>query len=302
MTALLLAFDDEWPLAERLAAALAWPLQAVQRHRFPDGETRLRLPPRLPARVALLRGLQQPNAKLTELWLAAAGARELGAVQLALVSPYLAYMRQDIAFTPGEVVSQRHVGSLLAQAFDCVITIDPHLHRVHSMDEVVPGRRGVALSAAPLLGAWIAAQVPGALLVAPDEEAEQWVASAARAQGLPYLVAHKQRLGDHEVRVSLPHADVAGRAAVLLDDVASTGRTLVDATKALRARGAASVDVAVTHGLFVGDALASLQAAGVREVWSSDSVPHASNCVSVAPLLARALADWAEGSQETPSK
>ena len=295
MNALLLAFDDEWPLAERLAAALAWPLQPLARHRFPDGETRLRLPPRLPARVALLRGLQQPNDKLTELWLAAAGARELGAAQLALASPYLAYMRQDIAFTPGEVVSQRHVGRLLALAFGAVVTIDPHLHRVRTMDEVVPGRRGVALSAAPLLGQWIAAQVPGALLVAPDEEAEQWVAAAAHAHGLRYLVARKQRLGDHEVRVSLPPADLQGRAVVLLDDVASTGRTLVDAASALRARGAASVDVAVTHGLFVGDAVARLHACGVRRVWSTDSVPHPSNCVSVAPLLAQALAEWAAG-------
>lgn len=290
---MLLAFDDEWALAQRLADALGWPLQAVQRHTFPDGETRLRLPPQLPPRVAVLRGLQQPNAKLTELWLAAAGARELGAAQLALVSPYLAYMRQDIAFTPGEVVSQRHLGHLLATGFDCVITVDPHLHRVATMDEVVPGRRGVALSAAPLLGAWLARQVPGALLVAPDEEAEQWVAAAARAQGLDYLVSRKQRHGDRDVRVDVPAADVQGRAVVLLDDVASTGHTLLDAAATLLARGAASVDVAVTHGLFVGDAVERLRAAGVRHCWSTDSVPHASNCVSVAPLLAAALADWA---------
>lgn len=290
---MLLAFDDEWTLATRLAQALAWPLSEVQRHRFPDGETRLRLPPRLPARVALLRGLQQPNAKLTELLLAAGGARELGARQLALVSPYLAYMRQDIAFTPGEVVSQRQLGRLLAWGFDCVVTVDPHLHRVATLDEVVPGRRGVTCTAAPLLGAWVAQQVPGALLVAPDEEAEQWVAAAARGPGLAYLVSHKQRLGDHEVQVRVPEADVRGRAVVLLDDVASTGRTLVDAARTLLARGAAHVDVAVTHGLFVGDALQRLQAAGVRQVWSTDSVPHASNCVSVAPLLAQALRDWA---------
>ncbi len=290
--AMLLAFDDEWELAQRLASALGWPLHPVQRHRFPDGETRLRLPPQLPPRVAILRGLQQPNAKLTELWLAAAGARELGARQLGLAAPYLAYMRQDIAFTPGEVVSQRHLGRLLAQGFECVITIDPHLHRVATMDEVVPGRRGVALSAAPLLGRWLAAQVPDALLVAPDEEAEQWVAAAAREQGLSYLVSRKQRLGDREVRVSIPPAELAGRAVVLLDDVASTGRTLLDATATLRGRGAASVDVAVTHGLFVGDAIERLREAGVRHIWSTDSVPHASNCVSVAPLLAQALADW----------
>ena len=286
---MLLAFDDEAGLAQRLAAALAWPLAIIERHEFPDGETRLRLPPALPAHAVLLRGLQQPNAKLTQLMLAAAGARELGAVRLTLVSPYLAYMRQDIAFSPGEVVSQRHLGALLAACFDTVVTVDPHLHRVATMDEVLPGRRGVALTAAALLGAHVAQQVPGALLLAPDEEAGQWVRIAAQAQGLDHAVCHKTRHGDREVEVALPAADVTGRAVVLLDDVASTGRTLAAAARGALARGAACVDVAVTHALFVGDALAQLQAAGVRHVWSSDCVPHPSNAVSVVPLLAEAL-------------
>ncbi len=285
----LLAFDDEAVLAGALAAALGVPCSIVQRHRFPDGETRLRLPPRLPADVALLRGLQQPNAKLTELLLTAAGARELGVQRLSLVSPYLAYMRQDIEFTPGEVVSQRHLGRLLAAAFDSLITIDPHLHRVATLDEVVPGRQGLALSAAPLLGRFVAQQLPGALLLAPDEEAGQWVRAAAAAAGLDHAVCHKQRHGDHDVAVSLPDVAVTGRAVVLLDDVASTGRTLVAAARGALAQGAASVDVAVTHGLFVGDALQQVRAAGVGRVWSSDSVPHTSNAVSVVPLLAAAL-------------
>jgi ribose-phosphate pyrophosphokinase len=286
---MLLAFADEQSLAERLAAALGLPWALVEVHTFPDGETRLRLPPQLPPRVLLLRGLQQPNAKLAPLLLAAAGARELGAVQIDLVSPYLAYMRQDMAFTPGEVVSQRHLGRLLAGAFDSVITVDPHLHRVATMDEVVPGRRGVALTAASLLGGFVAAQVPGALLLAPDEEAGQWVRAAAQAHGLDHAVCHKQRRGDREVEVSLPGVDVAGRAVVLLDDVASTGRTLCAAARGALERGAASVDVAVTHALFIGDALQAVQAAGVRHVWSSDAVPHPSNVVSIVPLLAAAL-------------
>jgi ribose-phosphate pyrophosphokinase len=252
----------------------------------------LRLPAQLPNRVAVLRGLHQPNGKLAELWLAACGARDLGARELALVSPYLAYMRQDMAFSPGEVVSQRHLGRLLATAFELVVTVDPHLHRVATLDEVVPGRKGLSLTAAGLLGAWVAQQVPVALLVAPDEEAEQWVAAAARAQGLDFVVSHKERRGDRDVTVSLPDAVVRGRAVVLLDDVASTGRTLVSAARGLLARGAASVDVAVTHGLFVEDALMQIRHAGVRHVWSSDCVPHASNCVSVAPLLADALRRW----------
>ncbi len=287
---MLLAFEDESALAQGLAAALGQPLALVRRHRFPDGETRLRLPPQLPPRTTVLRGLQDPDAKLALLLLAAAGARELGAQHLTLVSPYLAYMRQDMAFTPGEVVSQRHLGRLLAAAFDALITVDPHLHRVATLDEVVPGRRGLALSAAPLLGAWVAQQVPRALLLAPDEEAGQWVHAAALAHGLDHAVCRKQRHGDREVDVALPDADVRGRAVVLLDDVASTGRTLVAAARGALAQGAATVDVAVSHALFVGDAFAAVRAAGVRHVWSSDCVPHASNVVSVVPLIAAALA------------
>jgi ribose-phosphate pyrophosphokinase len=285
----VLSFDDETTMAQRLAGALGCTAHVVERHRFPDGEVRLRLPPHLPRRVAMLRGLQQPNEKLVELLLAAAGARELGAAELILVAPYLAYMRQDMAFTPGEVVSQRHLGVLLAQAFEGVVTVDPHLHRVRSLDEVVPGRRGVAVSAAGLLGAWIASQVPNALLVGPDEEAGQWVAEAARAAALDWAVGCKERNGDRDVKVSLPDTPLRGRAVVLIDDVASTGHTLIDAAHRALVAGAATVDVAVTHALFVGDALARLRAAGVRHVWSADTVANSTNAVSAVPLLAAAL-------------
>lgn len=287
---LLLAFDDEAPLAMALAQALGWPWALVDRHSFPDGETRLRLPPTLPARVVMLRGLQQPNAKIAELLLAASGARELGAQSLTLVCPYLAYMRQDIEFTPGEVVSQRHLGRALATWFDAVVTVDPHLHRVPTMAEVVPGRRGLALTAAPLLGAWVAQQRPGALLLGPDEEARQWVSVAASAHGLDHAVCVKQRHGDRDVDVALPELDVAGRQVVIFDDVASTGRTLAAATRGVLRSGATSVDVIVTHALFGGDALEHIRAAGVGQVWSSNTVPHPSNVVSVVPLLAAALA------------
>lgn len=287
--ALVLAWPDETALAQALASALGCPLAWVQSHAFPDGESRLRLPPTLPARVLLLRGLQQANARLAELLLVAGGARALGSECLTLVSPYLGYMRQDIAFTPGEVVSQRHLGTLLAAAFDAVVTVDPHLHRVPTLDAVLPGRRGVALSAAPLLGAFVAQQRPGALLLAPDGEAEQWVRAAGAAAGLAHAVCTKERHGDHEVEIALPGVDLRGRAVVLLDDVASTGGTLAGAARLALAAGAASVDVAVTHALFVGAAETKVRAAGVGQIWSTDCVAHPSNAVAVAPLLAQAF-------------
>lgn len=288
----VLAFDDEHDMAFALAQALDVPLAPIERHRFPDGEIKLRLPAGLPPGVVLLRSLHRPNEKLVELLIAAPAARELGARRLQLVCPYLAYMRQDIAFLPGEAVSQRHIAGLLASRFDAVVTVDPHLHRIASLQQLMPGCEAEPLSAARLLGAWAARQLREPLLLGPDEESAPWVLEAARASTpvADHGCCAKRRLGDRDVVVTLPPAlDCRGRAVVLVDDLASTGRTLAAAARRALAAGASSVDVAVTHALFVGDAVAELHAAGIGRIWSTDSVPHASNAITVVPLLAAAL-------------
>ncbi|HQR21145.1 MAG TPA: ribose-phosphate diphosphokinase [Burkholderiaceae bacterium] len=285
---MLLHFDDELGYAQRLAALSGMNAAVIERHRFPDGEVKLRLPPRLPPRTVLLRSLHHPNEKLVELMLAARAARELGATDLTLVAPYLAYMRQDAAFLPGEAVSQRIVGAWLAQLFDAVLTIDPHLHRVQVLRDAIPVDGARALSAAPLLGA--ALRDSCSLMLGPDAESEPWVRAAAEAAGCSAAVCRKRRYGDCDVEVVLPQIDLTGRDIVVVDDVASTGGTLAAVTRLALAGGAARVDVAVTHPLFVGDAEAVLRAAGVTQLVSTDTVPHWSNRVSTAPLVAEALA------------
>lgn len=285
----LLHFDDEAGLAARIAQAAGLSPGRIECHRFPDGELRLRLPTTLPQQLVLLRSLHQPNEKLVELLIAARAARAQGVQRIALVAPYLAYMRQDMAFAPGEAVSQRIVGDFLAGLFDALLTVDPHLHRVSRLAEAVPVAQACALSGAHLLAGLIAERRPGALLLGPDAESAQWVGAAAAAYGFEHAVCSKTRLGDREVVIQLPPLPVQGRAVVLLDDVASSGHTLARTAEQLHAAGATSVDVAVTHALFAGDALAVIRAAGVGEVWSSDCIPHPSNAVSVAPALAAAL-------------
>jgi ribose-phosphate pyrophosphokinase len=294
---MLLYFEDELKGATRLAQAAQRSARMIERHRFPDGEIKLRLPEALPARVVIFRTLNDPNGKLIELLLVAQTARTLGARHLTLVAPYLAYMRQDMAFRPGEAVSQRIVGKYLASLFDAVITVDPHLHRVSTLQEAVPLAQALVLSGAPLLSDWIAARRQRPLLIGPDEESAQWVALAAARHGFDHAVCRKLRHGDHDVEVALPDVVLAGRQAVLLDDVASTGHSVARAAQLLLAAGAASVDVAVTHALFSGDALQMMQDAGIGEVWSTDCVAHPSNVVSMAGALAAGLARLQAGLQ-----
>ena len=285
----VLYFDDEAEAACRFAETAGFSSAVVDRHRFPDGELKLRLPASLPAKVIVYRSLVNPNEKLIELLFVAQTARQLGAKDLTLIAPYLAYMRQDIAFHEGEVVSQKIIGRFLAQVFDSLATIDPHLHRVATLEEASPVKRAITLSGAPLLGDYIARQIPDAFLLGPDSESAQWIASAAKKHGFDHAACEKIRRGDKDVQVQLPAVDLKGRRVVILDDVASSGRTIAKATHAALEAGATSVDVAVTHALFADDALQVIREAGVRHIWSTDCIAHESNVVSIAAMLAEAL-------------
>jgi ribose-phosphate pyrophosphokinase len=285
----ILGFPESELQAKALAEALHDPFELIDVHHFPDGETRLRLPGGLSDRLVLYRSLDRPNDKLIELLLAAKSAREQGAEHLTLVAPYLCYMRQDTAFQSGEAVSQRIIGDFLASMFDAVVTVDPHLHRIKTLAEAVPVRRAVSVSAAPAMGAFLAARSARPLLVGPDQESEQWVQVAARIASLEYVVARKTRLGDRSVKIRLPERDYRGLDIVLVDDMASTGHTLAVAARSLREAGARRVDVLVTHALFVDDAFEMLTEAGISEIWSSDSVAHSSNAFVLTPLLAEAV-------------
>ncbi len=286
---LVLFFDDEAAAARRFADTAGFASAVVDRHRFPDGELKLRLPASLPAKVIVYRSLVHPNEKLIELLFVAQTARQLGASELMLIAPYLAYMRQDIAFHEGEVVSQKIIGRFLAQVFDGLATIDPHLHRVATLEEASPVKRAITLSGAPLLGDYIAQQIPDAFLLGPDSESAQWIASAAKKHGFDHAACEKIRRGDKDVQVQLPAVDLKDRRVVILDDVASSGRTLAKATRAAIEAGASSVDVAVTHALFADDALQVIREAGVRHIWSTDCIAHESNVVTIASVLAEAL-------------
>jgi ribose-phosphate pyrophosphokinase len=285
MPPVIIAMPGNERLAADLARTLQFDLGHLDMREFPDGETYLRFTAAPDRRVVIvICTLDRPNGKLLPLLFAASTARELGAARVGLVAPYLAYMRQDRRFKPGEAVTSREVASLLSNAFDWMVTVDPHLHRYGSLDELyeIPTR---VLHAAPLISSWIKSNVRDPLIIGPDSESEQWVAAVAKDAGGPCSVLEKVRRGDREVEIKLRDLSLwQGRTPVLVDDIISTGRTMIEAVHLLTPGWLAPVCIAV-HGLFADNSDLLLEQAGARVI-TTNSVLHRTNRIELQALLA----------------
>ena len=290
MTPLLFALPGNERLAALLAPAIGAEIgSAVIRH-FPDGESYWRYDTPVAGRsVALLCTLDRPDDKVLPLLFAAAAARDLKAKRVGLIAPYLAYMRQDHRFQPGEAVTSSYFAKIVSAHFDWLVTVDPHLHRRASLDEIynTPAR---TLHAAPLIAEWISDNVEMPLLVGPDRESEQWVAAVARGAAAPHIVLRKQRRGDREVEVSVPElAQWRERTPVLVDDIISTGQTMIETVKQLKRAGLPPAVCVAVHGIFAGNALEALIQAGAARVVTTNTIAHSSNGIDISGLLAEGV-------------
>ncbi|HET8623484.1 MAG TPA: ribose-phosphate diphosphokinase [Gemmatimonadales bacterium] len=298
------------PGSERLGTDLAERLggrrQLVEMRRFPDGESYVRINGQLRDTPLVIVGpLDRPDEKLLPLLLLAATARELGATEVGLVAPYLAYLRQDRRFRPGEAVSAVHFARLLSDRFDWVVTIEPHLHRLRNLGDIyqVPAR---AVSAGRLIAAWIRANVQRPVIIGPDEESRQWVEPVAAAADAPFIVVRKCRVGDFHVEVSLPDlAAFRDRTPVVLDDIISTGGTVEQIVRMLVGAGFPAPASIAVHGIFAGDAYERIVNAGAKVIVTCNTIPHVSNAIDVTAHLAAAaramLERTAEGWNERAS-
>lgn len=253
MKTVIVALPGSRELGDGLGARLQCTVAAVEAHCFPDGEHPVRLGRGVEGcRVVLAAHLDHPDDKTLPRLFAADAARELGAREVGLVAPYLPYMRQDARFRPGEAVTSRSYARPLSSALDFLVTVDPHLHRWKTLDEIYPIRTSV-VAAAPAIGEWLLRELPNCI-----------------------------RSGDREVRVHLPQScGPQGRTPVLLDDIISTGHTIAAAAQELRTAGWNAPVVVAVHALVADKDLAALHRAGVARIVSCDTITHQSNAISV---------------------
>ena len=273
--------------ARRIGARIDGEPGATLVRRFPDGEVYVRIETPVADRdVVLVGGLDKPGDKILPLLFLAATARDLGARRVGLIAPYLSFMRQDSRFKPGEGVTSSYFAKLLSGAVDWLVTLDPHLHRLRSLDAIysIPSR---IAHAAPAIAAWIKREVAQPILVGPDAESEQWVCAVAALCDAPCLVLEKTRHGDRDVEVTAPDlARHRGRTPVLVDDIISTARTMIATVGHVTAAGALAPVCVGIHAVFADRAHDDLLAAGAARIATCNTLAHPSNAIDVDDAIA----------------
>src|SRR6185312_125634 len=278
------------PSNEELTKTLAQKSKAevgkVEIRYFPDKETYIRVLSDVKQKhVVLVCTLHQPDDKLLPLYFLSQTIKLLGATSVNLISPYLAYMRQDKVFNEGEGVTSTYFDKLISSFADSLITIDPHLHRRSSLNEIYTIPTKVA-HAANHISAWIKKNISNPVLIGPDEESEQWVADVAKNADAYFTVLKKIRHGDNDVEVSVPHIEKYKTCTpVLVDDIISTGRTMIETINHLKQAGMKAPICIGVHAVFADNAYKNIQDAGAVRIVTCNTIPHLSNQIDISDLL-----------------
>jgi ribose-phosphate pyrophosphokinase len=288
---LLFAMPGNESFAAALARHLNAEVGALEVRRFPDGESYVRIDTAVAGRqLAIVNSLHEPDPQFLPLIFAAKLAADLGAATVGLVAPYLAYMRQDTRFRPGEAVSSQYFAQLLSRNFSWLVTVDPHLHRWKSLHDLYALDARV-VSAAAAVGDWIRRNVQDPVLIGPDSESRQWATVIADVAGAPCFVLEKTRHGDRDVSIEVP-AGVAleGHTPVLVDDIISTAHTMIAVVRQLRERQLPPPVCIGVHGVFAADAHRELLEAGASRIVTTNSIPHGTSQIDLSPHVAAAIA------------
>jgi ribose-phosphate pyrophosphokinase len=276
-------------LGRRLSMLLSLDLVNFEWKIFPDGESYFRLLSKVDDSVVLVHSLTPPQDKrIVELFFLLKLLSDYRAKDIILVIPYLAYMRQDKRFLDGEIVSVEVLADLL-KTFDIdrYVFVDVHSGEVLKFF----GNRAMEVSAFPLIGDFLSKyHLINPIVIAPDAKAFKYAETVAKIIGAEsdYIVKRRDR-SSGAVESELKEFNVGGRDVILVDDIISTGGTMINAIKILKEHGANRVFACCTHGLFIGNAVINMFNAGVYDIISTDTIESYYSRVSVAPAIASAI-------------
>lgn len=289
MTAIITALYTDQKLIQSLCNLSGYAYYPIQEHTFPDNESCLQISWDCKGKIIyFIATLDNPNAKIASLLFAAETLRQYGAEKIHLIAPYLPYMRQDKAFEPGQSITAHYFAKLVSNYFDGLITVDPHLHRIKNLSDIyhIPTK---VRHASPLIAHWLGRHQANYLIVGPDNESEQWIQGVAQTLDAPFIALDKTRHGDRNVTITGGYlTNVQNKQPVLIDDMISSGHTLIQACNHLATKGLANPIIIAIHGLFVENAYKNLLPLSDKII-TCNTIAHKSNAIDVAPLIAKAM-------------
>lgn len=277
-------------LAYRVSKLLGVTLGDVEVKSFPDGETYIRIMTDVKDKTVIyINSLQpNPNDKIIETLYTLETIKDLGASKVLAVIPYMAYARQDERFNPGEAVSIFILSKLFKTInIDAIYTIDMHLHRITDPTKLF-GAKFYNLTGVRELAKYVKKNhnIENTVVIGPDEEAEQWAKIMAKELGgLEYSVLEKKRISAEEVVIETRDVNVKDKNIIIVDDIISTGGTMVEAIKAIKRLGAKEIIITCVHPLLVGKAYHRLLKLEPKDLIGTDTVLSPISKVSVAPAI-----------------
>jgi ribose-phosphate pyrophosphokinase len=295
----LVAGNSNRPLAEAISGILDLALTKSIVRRFADMEVFVEVQENMRGEdVYVLQSTSFPaNDNLMELLILVDAVKRSMARRITAVMPYFGYARQDRRPGPRTPISAKLVANLIERAgVDRVVTVDLHAGQIQGFFDIPTDN----LFAAPTMVRDIQEHygVDNLVVVSPD------VGGVVRARGLakridvPIAICDKRRERPGESEVMNVIGDVDGKRCILVDDIADSGGTLVNAANALLAKGATEVIAYVTHGVLSGGAVAKISASNLKTLVITDSIQPTEGTraapnirvLSIAPLLAEAIA------------
>ncbi|MBR3476722.1 MAG: ribose-phosphate diphosphokinase [Candidatus Methanomethylophilaceae archaeon] len=271
-------------LARDVAKLLGCEFIQASTTRFPDGECYTRLDRESIDSDAVIIQNTYPDGNLIEMLLIRDAAITLGAKRITMVIPYFGYARQDRLFKPGEPMSARVMCDILDRICDKVITID--LHKESTLDNFTHAHKDLK-AAGPIAEYFRGKGID--MVLSPDIGASARAKDVGDRLGVPYDHLEKTRLSGTEVRIAPAKADCAGKRILIVDDMISTGGTIIAAAAALKQAGAVSVSVACTHGVFVNNAIENLRGSQLEKVLCCNTLDTMFSEISVAGIIADEL-------------
>ena len=277
-------------LGKNIASKLKAKHSELFMQKFPDDELRVRIETNVKGKeVYLVQSFYKEISDcLIETILAANTAKELGAKKIHLIAPYFPYLRQDKRFNSGEAVSQYIIAGLIDKCCDSVTILDPHLHRTKSLAEIFKAKT-IKLTCNELIADYIKKNVKNAVCIGPDGESYKWAKFVGNMIGVESRVMTKTRYSSFHVEVKLNKPiNLENKTVVIIDDIVSTGHTIIEASKLLRKMGAKKILCICVHAILVNDALKKFKKEKI-ELVSCNTIPNVKMKIDVSGMIGKSI-------------